>query len=72
MKISDYIESDAIQGTWLPQQDILSTGKVSLFINQLGMVSLQESVYHAVQVLGIPVSYEQKLNAQVVKKKMIG
>ena len=43
-----------------------------MFINQIGMVSLQESVYHGVQVLGLPLSYEQKLNAHVVNKKVIG
>jgi len=40
------------QAPWLPQQDILSSEKVSLFISQLGMVSLQETVYHAVKVQG--------------------
>ena len=41
-------------------------------LSQLGMVSLQESVYHGVQVLGLPLSYEQKLNANIVNNKQIG
>ena len=36
------------------------------------MVSLQESVYHAVPVLGIPLTYEQKLNKDLVLAKNIG
>jgi len=60
------------QSSWLPQQDILASKKVSLFISQLGMVSLQESVFHAIPVLGIPLTYEQKLNKDIVLAKNIG
>ena len=36
------------------------------------MVSLQESVFHAIPVLGIPLTYEQKLNKDIVLAKNIG
>lgn len=37
---------------------------VKIFVSQCGIQSLQEAVYYAVPVLGIPFLQEQKLNAQ--------
>ena len=34
--------------------------------------SLQEAVYHAVPVLGLPLTFEQKLNTHIVTSKRIG
>ena len=43
-----------------------------LFVSQLGMVSLQEAVYHGVPILGLPLTYEQGLNSDIVTMKSIG
>jgi len=67
-----HITKKYYQLNWLPQQDLLASKRISLFISQLGMVSFQESVYHAVPVLGLPLTYEQKLNKNVVLAKNVG
>lgn len=38
-----------------PRQDLLGHPKIRLFITQGGHLSLQEAVYHAVPVLGLPI-----------------
>ena len=60
------------QAPWIPQQDLLASGHVRLFVSQLGMVSLQEAVYHGVPILGMPLTYEQGLNSDIVTMKNIG
>ena len=60
------------QAPWIPQQDLLASGHVRLFVSQLGMVSLQEAVYHGVPILGLPLTYEQGLNSDIVTMKNIG
>lgn len=40
---------------WFPQQDILASGRVRLFITHGGLNGLLEAIYHAVPVIGIPI-----------------
>lgn len=40
---------------WFPQQDVLASGKVRVFITHGGLNGLQEAIYHAVPVVGIPI-----------------
>jgi len=68
----DSIDTKFYKSSWFPQQNLLASGKVDLFITQLGMVSLQETIYHAVPVLGIPMTYEQRINKNIVTDKNIG
>ncbi|XP_018562683.1 uncharacterized protein LOC108904558 [Anoplophora glabripennis] len=50
---------------WIPQQDILAHPNVKLFITHSGLLSITETVYHGVPVLGIPVFADQHLNAKL-------
>ena len=43
-----------------------------MFITQLGMVSLQEALYHGVPVLGVPLTVEQNLNTDIVTSNHLG
>ncbi|ODM91207.1 UDP-glucuronosyltransferase 2B18 [Orchesella cincta] len=47
---------------WLPQQDVLGHPNIRLFMTHGGLLSTQESVYHGVPVLGIPVFGDQDTN----------
>jgi len=47
---------------WLPQSDILAHPNVRVFIAHGGLFGLQEAVYHAVPVIGMPFFFDQALN----------
>lgn len=59
-------------GKWLPQQDILAHPNVKLFITHGGLLSTTETLYNGVPVLSIPVTGDQKLNAQYVANQGYG
>ncbi|EDW96273.1 uncharacterized protein Dyak_GE24978 [Drosophila yakuba] len=47
---------------WLPQADILAHPNVKVFIAHGGLFGMQEAVYHAVPVLGLPFYFDQGIN----------
>lgn len=49
---------------WMPQSEILAHPNTILFITHAGLLSVQESVWHAVPMLGLPVFGDQFLNIQ--------
>ncbi|RXG53455.1 UDP-glucuronosyltransferase 2B14 [Armadillidium vulgare] len=74
-KFEDEFENlpqNIIVKNWLPQQDILGHPKVKLFINQGGLLSMQESIYHGTPLLTLPLFGEQVKNAEGMKQKGFG
>ncbi|XP_018561584.1 uncharacterized protein LOC108903775 [Anoplophora glabripennis] len=57
---------------WLPQQDILRHPNLKLFVTQGGLQSLQEAVYNAVPLVGIPFLGDQIANVNRMVKKGYG
>ncbi|KAJ6640035.1 UDP-glycosyltransferase UGT5 [Pseudolycoriella hygida] len=48
--------------SWYPQDDLLAHPNVKLFITHGGLLSITETIYHAVPVIGIPLFADQHLN----------
>lgn len=53
---------------WYPQDDLLAHPNVKLFITHGGLLSITETIYHAVQVIGIPLFADQFLNMAKAQK----
>lgn len=47
---------------WFPQDDLLAHLNVKLFITHGGLLSITETIYHGVPVIGIPLFADQHLN----------
>ncbi|MPC91787.1 UDP-glucuronosyltransferase [Portunus trituberculatus] len=58
--------------SWLPQQDILAHPNVKVFISHGGLLSLQESIFHATPLLVLPIFSDQPRNAMFVENSDIG
>ncbi|RXG51215.1 UDP-glucuronosyltransferase 2B16 [Armadillidium vulgare] len=54
---------------WLPQRDLLGHPKIRLFITHGGVLSTQESNYHGVPVIGMPVFGDQHSNMMEAEKE---
>nr|AHX56942.1 UDP-glycosyltransferase 211A1 [Strigamia maritima] len=57
---------------WAPQQDLLGHPKIRAFITHGGLLSLQESVYHEVPVVAVPLFGDQPSNVARVEELEIG
>ena len=57
---------------WLPQQDLLGHSKIRLFLTHGGLFSVQEAIYHAVPLVGLPVFADQPSNMNKVHKDGYG
>ncbi|XP_045118266.1 UDP-glycosyltransferase UGT5-like isoform X2 [Portunus trituberculatus] len=58
--------------SWLPQQDILAHHNVKVFISHGGLLSLQESIFHATPLLVLPIFGDQPRNGMFVEDSGIG
>jgi len=58
------IPDNVMISQWLPQNDILAHSNVKLFITHSGNNGQYEAVYHAVPMIGFPISGDQVYNAK--------
>lgn len=62
---------------WIPQNessinDILGHPSTKVFVTHGGLNSLQESVYHSVPMVVVPLQFDQHRNARIVRLKGLG
>lgn len=58
--------------SWIPQNDVLAHKNTKLFISHCGLLSIQESLWYGVPVLGFPVFADQPQNALRLKNLGVG
>ncbi|XP_028900260.2 UDP-glycosyltransferase UGT5 isoform X2 [Zeugodacus cucurbitae] len=56
------LPSNIMVKKWLPQNDILAHPNIRVFIAHGGLFGMQEAIYHAVPILGMPFYCDQHLN----------
>ena len=47
---------------WLPQNDLLAHPNLKVFVTHGGLLSTQESLFHSIPLVGVPISNDQKPN----------
>ena len=66
------LSSNVLTAKWLPQQDILGHRSVGAFLTHGGLLSLQETTYHGVPVVALPLMSDQFLNAKQAESLGMG
>uniref|UniRef100_A0AAF5HZV1 glucuronosyltransferase n=1 Tax=Strongyloides stercoralis TaxID=6248 RepID=A0AAF5HZV1_STRER len=70
-KIGDGIDN-LVLSKWIPQNDLLNSSKMSLFITHGGLNSLTELAYQGVPALAIPMFSDQFANSKLLERAGIG
>ena len=58
--------------SWIPQRDLLASGKFDFFISHCGNNGRMEAIYYNVPLLCIPLFGDQYLNARLVQRNNFG
>ncbi|XP_037038181.1 UDP-glycosyltransferase UGT4-like isoform X2 [Bradysia coprophila] len=61
-QVADGKPNNVYVSAWYPQDDLLAHPNVKLFITHGGLLSLTETIYHAVPIIGIPFFADQQVN----------
>lgn len=54
-----FIPDNVIIRKFVPQNDILAHPNTKLFVSHCGLLSMQESIWHGVPILGTPIFVDQ-------------
>ncbi|XP_076065925.1 UDP-glycosyltransferase UGT5-like [Oratosquilla oratoria] len=66
------ISNNVMLRKWLPQQDILAHPSVKVFISHGGLLSTQESLYHAKPLIVLPMRTDEPRNGNMIAAKDYG
>merc|ERR1719242_1999597 len=58
----DGIPENVLIQKWLPQNDLLAHPNLKVFVTHGGLLSTQESLFHSIPLVGVPISNDQKPN----------
>ena len=68
----DLPANKVLSQSWVPQKDLLGSGKVDMFISHCGNNGRLESLYYNVPLLCVPLFLDQLHNARLVQSKGFG
>lgn len=54
---------------WMPQNDLLGHPKTKVFVSHGGTNGIQEAIYHAIPILGLPIAFDQHDNLSRMREK---
>ena len=57
---------------WVPQSDLLAHPNLKVFVTHGGLLSIQETLYHKVPIVGIPLGLDQKTNIMRAERNGFG
>ncbi|XP_065206871.1 UDP-glucosyltransferase 2-like [Planococcus citri] len=72
LNISESIPPNVKLGKWFPQRDILEHKNVIGFISHCGLLGTLEAVHTSTPVIGMPFSFDQFQNANILAEKGAG
>ncbi|XP_037915954.1 UDP-glycosyltransferase UGT5-like [Hermetia illucens] len=58
--------------SWMPQDDIFGHRNIRAFVTNGGSLSMQEAIYHGIPTIGIPLTYQQRDNVDLMVAKGLG
>ena len=68
----DLPKNRVLTQSWIPQKDLLGSGKVDLFISHCGNNGRLESLYYNVPLLCVPLFMDQLHNARLIRRNGFG
>ncbi|XP_050069547.1 UDP-glucosyltransferase 2-like [Anopheles maculipalpis] len=65
---NEIIPENMITSDWFPQNDLLGSGMVDVFVTHGGLLSVQESIWYGIPMLGIPNYGDQYQNVRRMER----
>ncbi|XP_053679069.1 UDP-glucosyltransferase 2-like, partial [Anopheles nili] len=62
--VNNDLPENIVTANWFPQNDLLGSGTVDVFVTHGGLLSVQEAVWYGIPMLGIPNYGDQYQNVQ--------
>ncbi|XP_033210444.1 2-hydroxyacylsphingosine 1-beta-galactosyltransferase-like isoform X2 [Belonocnema kinseyi] len=71
-KLAPNLSENVLTMTWIPQIPVLRHNNTKAFISHGGLHSVQEAIYYAVPIIGIPLFMDQQQNVEILVNKGMG